>query len=211
MRVDVVVGTRFSNRACSSFGNCTSLRAITEGEPRLVRTCSSFGNCTSLREPQRVDTALSYHPCSSFGNCTSLRDRVALGPVRVDRDPCSSFGNCTSLRVCLRPEEDRCLPLLQFFRELHFIEGLCLPRHRHWSSLQFFRELHFIEGAHQCAHNRMCGLQFFRELHFIEGRLSGGGFKPPCPCSSFGNCTSLRAWDHSVARTRLSIHSIIDR
>ena len=169
MRVDVVVGTRFSNRVCSSFGNCTSLRAITEGEPRLVRTCSSFGNCTSLREPQRVDTALSYHPCSSFGNCTSLRDRVALGPVRVDRDPCSSFGNCTSLRVCLRPEEDRCLPLLQFFRELHFIEGLCLPRHRHWSSLQFFRELHFIEGEGRSYEKRTIQT-----------------------CSSFGNCTSLR-------------------
>ena len=145
MRVDVVVGTRFSNRACSSFGNCTSLRAITEGEPRLVRTCSSFGNCTSLR------------------------DRVALGPVRVDRDPCSSFGNCTSLRVCLRPEEDRCLPLLQFFRELHFIEGLCLPRHRHWSSLQFFRELHFIEGEGRSYEKRTIQT-----------------------CSSFGNCTSLR-------------------
>ena len=175
MRVDVVVGTRFSNRACSSFGNCTSLRAITEGEPRLVRTCSSFGNCTSLRGFACLDIDTG-QACSSFGNCTSLREKDA--PMRNGQ-----------FRLAVLSGSG-----------LWLLEGL-----------QFFRELHFIEGAHQCAHNRMCGLQFFRELHFIEGRLSGGGFKPPCPCSSFGNCTSLRAWDHSVARTRLSIHSIIDR
>ena len=85
--------------------------------------------------------------------------------------------------------------MLQFLRELHFIEALLsdqafikalgcsssgnctslrLPAHDPPASagvLQFLRELHFIEASRTrecaCATSR---LQFLRELHFIEAR-----------------------------------------
>ena len=66
--------------------------------------------------------------------------------------------------------------LLQFFRELHFIEApeliaLVIPDH----ALQFFRELHFIEA--------------FANTSFAK--------KSPC-CSSFESCTSLRRIERRI-------------
>ena len=60
--------------------------------------------------------------------------------------------------------------LLQFLRELHFIEALnCLLFTRSSYSLQFLRELHFIEAGPTRSRGDARGkLQFLRELHFIE-------------------------------------------
>ena len=62
--------------------------------------------------------------------------------------------------------------------------------------LQFLRELHFIEATRQEFRRKApTRLQFLRELHFIEASprdpYSGTGRR----CSSFGNCTSLRRLD----------------
>ena len=68
--------------------------------------------------------------------------------------------------------------------------------------LQFFRELHFIE-----AHCPLCGteldysLQFFRELHFIEALRRCEPVEQDAPrCSSFESCTSLRQPRHAQRR-----------
>ena len=84
--------------------------------------------------------------------------------------------------------------MLQFLRELHFIEALvilfsCLYSVR----LQFLRELHFIEALRRCRHLALLlWLQFLRELHFIEAFRDGRGGRLQRCCSSFGSCTSLR-------------------
>ena len=68
---------------------------------------------------------------------------------------------------------------LQFFRELHFIEGDYRGRAETCSDLQFFRELHFIEGTPARRYRpELPPLQFFRELHFIEGPRGPGS--SPC-------------------------------
>ncbi len=60
---------------------------------------------------------------------------------------CSSFESCTSLRLG-DDVPDEVDVVLQFFRELHFIEATrALTRQRVCLVLQFFRELHFIEAS----------------------------------------------------------------
>ena len=130
---------------CSSFGSCTSLRPrSTPSSSRYVswlqflrelhfieastsrhthcrgRCCSSFGSCTSLRPGDEGFLDVT-RGCSSFGSCTSLRqaDRsITFGPLCG----CSSFGSCTSLRHARDDSAVREV-MLQFLRELHFIEA----------------------------------------------------------------------------------------
>ena len=58
--------------------------------------------------------------------------------------------------------------------------------------LQFLRELHFIEATTRWCTGLRRWLQFLRELHFIEARRSRPGRRPGDGRSSFGSRASLR-------------------
>ena len=130
---------------------------------------------------------------------------------------CSSFGSCTSLRPGHAGERGVPGRLLQFLRELHFIEarssstlrwaasscssfGSCTSLRLGGSSdgipdpaLQFLRKLHFIEaGTERVPAGPGCRLQFLWGLHFVEAGCRQAPTGRPAGCSSFGNCTSLR-------------------
>ena len=155
------------------------------------------------------------HPrCSSFGSCTSLRP-IHSAEVPANAASCSSFGSCTSLRQRHR-QRPAAGDVLQFLRELHFIEagrrrwsrtstsscssfGSCTSLRlssttsvRTTSGLQFLRELHFIEARCSYRSRTYRPLQFLRELHFIEAPSHPVRPTPMLGCSSFGSCTSLR-------------------
>ena len=148
MRRSLISGLVICPNRCSSFGSCTSLRpADTSRADWPFNRCSSFGSCTSLRrlgeDRRAVVDGLQFlrelhfieaqrtphgppHPgrCSSFGSCTSLRP-CCFTATTAPSSRCSSFGSCTSLRLAVVwatrvPER-----VLQFLRELHFIEADC--------------------------------------------------------------------------------------
>ena len=78
------------------------------------------------------------------------------------------------MRLLAKNGHDHVSPLLQFLRELHFIEA---HTHLGWAvtthTLQFLRELHFIEATPGRPGIARHGLQFLRELHFIEAQNFG--------------------------------------